>query len=67
MSKKIELGERPLFNKIRAMSNEYRFRILELAEAEKMCITELSSTLKLSYMLRDSAYGATLNGATQGI
>ena len=49
MSKKIELGERPLFNKIRAMSNEYRFRILELAEAEKMCITELSSTLKLSY------------------
>lgn len=49
MSKKLNLQRRVLFSKIRALSNEYRFKILELTSSEKISITKLSSALKLSY------------------
>lgn len=49
MSRKLNVQRRTLFNKIRVISNGYRFRILELTETEKMSITTLSSSLKLSY------------------
>jgi len=34
---------------MRAISNEYRFKVLELTASDKMSITKISSTLKLSY------------------
>lgn len=49
MSKRLQLQQREVFNKVRAISNEFRFRILELTETNRMSITELSSALKLSY------------------
>ena len=49
MSKKLNVQRRALFGKIRVISNAYRFRILELTETDKMSITQLSSSLKLSY------------------
>ena len=49
MSKTLKLQRRALFGKIRIISNEYRFKILELTDSRKMSITRLSSSLNLSY------------------
>ena len=38
-----------LFYQVRAISNKFRFRILELTQRDQLSITELSSALKLSY------------------
>lgn len=38
-----------VYRKIRVMSNNHRFRILELTHGQQMNITELSKALRLSY------------------
>ncbi|HLD15249.1 MAG TPA: winged helix-turn-helix domain-containing protein [Candidatus Nanoarchaeia archaeon] len=43
------LQNKALFRKVKVMSNELRFSILELIQKETLSINELSSKLKLSY------------------
>ena len=49
MTNHLALENKVLYNRIKVMSNQYRFKILELTQNGKMSITELSSKLKLSY------------------
>lgn len=49
MSEKIFLQNEELFQKIRIISNRFRFRIIELSQKNQPSISEISSILKLSY------------------
>ena len=49
MSNKLAIQNRALFNRIKVISNEYRFRIIELTQDEQLNISKISSRLKLSY------------------
>ncbi len=49
MSLNQQVEKQKLFERVRAISNPLRFRILELTEAEQLSIRELSSKLKLAY------------------
>jgi predicted transcriptional regulator len=49
MSTVVPIQNKQVYDKIRAMSNQYRFRILELTENKTMNISEISKELKLSY------------------
>lgn len=49
MVSKIQLNEKETYSKLKAMSNELRFRILELTQEKQFSVTELSSMLKLAY------------------
>ena len=40
---------RELFNRVKVMSNQMRFTILELTQDQEMSITELSLALNLAY------------------
>jgi len=49
MKSNTEIKNKQLFNRIRIISNEFRFRIIELTQDKEMSITDLSSILKLAY------------------
>lgn len=49
MTNTTKLQNEELFRKIRVMSNQYRFRILELTQDKELNITSLSKILGLSY------------------
>ncbi len=49
MSNTLPIRNDGVYRKIRLMSNQYRFRILELTDNRQMNITELSKALRLSY------------------
>lgn len=49
MTKKICLDNEDIFNKIKIISNRFRFRILELTQNKEINITELGERLNLAY------------------
>jgi len=49
MTKEIHIDNKEVFNKIRSMSNKFRFRILELTQNKDISVTELGEKLKLAY------------------
>ena len=49
MTKNIHIDNEEVFNRIRAMSNKFRFRILELTQNKEINVTELGEQLKLAY------------------
>ena len=49
MRKNVLVQRKALYSKVRAISNQQRFRILELTQEQKMSISSLSKTLHLSY------------------
>ncbi len=49
MSAESSLDNKELFDKVKLISNNLRFRILELTQVKKLSITELSTHLQLSY------------------
>ncbi len=49
MTKNVSIRRNKIYTQIKVMSNQYRFKILELTQDNQISISELSSTLKLSY------------------
>jgi len=49
MTNNIELKNKDIYEKIKTISNPYRFRILELTQENAIGVTKLSSMTKLSY------------------
>ena len=49
MNKELTTEFENTYNKLKVMSNKYRFKILELTQNKEIKISELSKTLKLSY------------------
>ncbi len=49
MNRTIILTNPEIFNKIRALSNRYRFKIIELSLNKEKTITQLGKELNLSY------------------
>ena len=47
--KRVQVEHPILLEKLRLLSNPYRFRIIELTSGQALSITKLSSILKLSY------------------
>ena len=49
MIKNMHIDNEEIFNKIRIMSNMFRFRILELTQNKEINITQLGEELNLAY------------------
>ena len=49
MLSKIEIENKRLFEVVKTISNEFRFKIVELSQHKELTVTELSSILGLSY------------------
>jgi len=49
MSSEASLKNEAIFNKVKTISNRYRFKILEITQNREASISELSSILNLSY------------------
>lgn len=49
MTSGIGLKNKEVFDKVRVMSNRFRFRILELTQDKEINITQLGEQLKLAY------------------